>query len=47
MDIAKKERIAIMIHDGGCTEQGAEAYCRGRPDLYGVAEEEESQDKLF
>ena len=43
----RAERIAIMVIDGGLTENAAEEYCDSKPQLYGIRDRTERQDKLF
>lgn len=43
----RSERIAIMIHCGGLTEEEAEAACNRQPLLYGIVGRQEDQERLF
>ena len=43
----REERMAIMIHDGGCHPNFAEKYCNSKPEIYGVREENLKQEGLF
>ena len=41
---ARAERVAIMVHEGKQDEETAEAYCDGKPELFGRRHKEEKQD---
>ena len=45
--IAREERVAIMIHDGGCHENYAQKYCDKWPDVYGIRPVVATQEGLW